>query len=298
MESIKRRWRQFEFVCEEALASITRSWWMSWVVIITMAASLSILGGFWFLSEDLQGLARAVGSKVEITVFLKDEVEPTVVRSAIEQMDGVAQVEIITRDQAWQDLQTEMRSDVRFDNLLDNPLPNTLRVKTKDPSTTTAIAETIAHLDQVEDLKYGKELLAKIHEIAQFTRLLGILITGLLFAATLAVIGNTIRLAVQNRRREIEIMQLVGASEGFVHWPFLLEGIFFGAAGALITSIMLFAWRSFIVTKLQELFPFIPLEVDLMGTFRILGYLAAIGIVIGALGSLVSVTRHMKPRPS
>lgn len=296
MESIKRRWRQFEFVCEEALASITRSFWMSWVVIVTMAVSLSILGGFWLLSEDLNSLAHAVGSKIEIMVFLKDDASPQALTHSIRTMNGVASVELIPRDQAWQQLQTEMKSDIKFDNLLDNPLPNTLRIKMTDPDETPALAEQIAKLDGVEDLKYGRELLAKIQQIANFTQLLGLIITGLLLAATLAVIGNTIRLAVQNRRREIEIMQLVGASEGFIHWPFLLEGMFFGFAGAAITSLVLFAWRAFVVTKLQELFPFIPLVVSPLETLKILGYLCGIGMGIGAVGSLFSVTRHLNPK--
>lgn len=298
MESIKRLWRQFGFICEEALASITRSLWMSWVVIITMAVSLSILGGFWLLSEDLNALARSVGSKIEILVFLKDDAGPNATAALIRQMSDVASVELITREEAWKNLQTEMQSEFRFENLVENPLPNTLRVKMTDPDTTPAVAEQISKLSAVEDLKYGRELLAKIQQIAGFTQLLGLVITGLLLMATLAVIGNTIRLAVQNRRREIEIMQLVGASEGFIHWPFILEGMFFGFAGAAITAAVLFSWRIFVVSKLQELFPFIPLAADPVETLKIVGYLAAIGMGIGAVGSLISVTRNLKRKPS
>lgn len=298
MESIKRRWRQFEFICEEALASITRSMYMSWVVIVTMAVSLSILGGFWLLSEDLNTLARSVGSKIEIMVFLKDDAEPAVATAAVRSIEGVESVDLIRREEAWRQLQAEMKSEFKFENLLDNPLPNTLRVRMSDPDLTPVIAEQIARLSTTEDIKYGRELLAKIQQIASFSQLLGLVVTGLLFMATLAVIGNTIRLAVQNRRREIEIMQLVGASEGFIHWPFLLEGMFFGFAGAGITGIVLFLWRAFIVTRLQELFPFIPLVADPLDTLKILGYLAAIGMGVGAAGSLISVTRHLHPKSS
>lgn len=296
MESIKRRWRQFEFICEEALASVTRSWWMSWVVIITMSVSLSILGGFWLMSEDLNALAASIGSKVEIMVFLKDDANSTSVSNAIRALGGVETVEIITREQGWKTLQEEMNSGMKFDNLLENPLPDALRVKMTDPNDTPGIAEKIALLTGIEEIKYGRELLAKIQQIASFVRLMGLVITGLLLLATLAVIGNTIRLAVQNRRREIEIMQLVGASQGFIHWPFLLEGMFFGLAGALLTGVLLFAWRIFILSKLQSLFPFIPIAINPMETVRVLLYLGIIGMGIGAIGSLISVTQHLKPK--
>jgi cell division transport system permease protein len=139
-------------------------------------------------------------------------------------------------------------------------------------------------------------LLAKIQQVAGFTKFLGIAITALLSVATLAVMGNTIRLTVQNRRREIEIMQLVGASDGFIRWPFLLEGVFFGFVGAVGTGIVLFLWRAFILARIQEMFPFVPMETDLFSTLKILAYLFAIGIGMGVFGSLISVKQYLKPQ--
>lgn len=294
MESIKRYWRQIGFIGEEALASITRSGWMSWVVVMTMAVSLTILGGFWLLSEDLYGLARSVGSKVEIMVFTKDSADAKQMATSIRAMDGVQEVSIITKDEAWATLQQDMKGRVRFDALLENPLPDTLRVKVLDSDDTPEVAAAIATMKGVEDLNWGQSLHAKIQQIATFTRLIGILITGLLMAATFAVIGNTIRLAVQSRRKEIEIMQLVGAGEAFIHSPFLLEGMLFGLSGALLTGGALAGWRVFIISKLQELFPFVMLDASPMAVARVLGYLIAIGVGIGALASWFSVRRHLR----
>jgi cell division protein FtsX len=294
LESIKRFWRQIGFIGEEALASITRSGWMSWVVVMTMAVSLTILGGFWLLSEDLYGLARSVGSKVEIMVFTKDSANPAQMAADIRAMDGVQEVGIIPKDEAWASLQKDMKGRVRFDALLENPLPDTLRVKVLDSDDTPDVAAAIATMSGVEDLNWGQSLHAKIQQIATFTRLIGILITGLLMAATFAVIGNTIRLAVQSRRKEIEIMQLVGAGEAFIHSPFLLEGMLFGLTGALLTGGALAGWRVFIITKLQELFPFVLLDASPLAVVKVLGYLIAIGVGIGALASWFSVRRHLR----
>ena len=280
MESIKRFWRQIGFIGEEALASITRSGWMSWVVVMTMAVSLTILGGFWLLSEDLYGLARSVGSKVEIMVFTKDSANPAQMAADIRAMDGVQEVGIIPKDEAWASLQKDMKGR--------------LRVKVLDSDDTPDVAAAIATMSGVEDLNWGQSLHAKIQQIATFTRLIGILITGLLMAATFAVIGNTIRLAVQSRRKEIEIMQLVGAGEAFIHSPFLLEGMLFGLTGALLTGGALAGWRVFIITKLQELFPFVLLDASPLAVVKVLGYLIAIGVGIGALASWFSVRRHLR----
>ena len=294
MESIKRYWRQIGFIGEEALASITRSGWMSWVVVMTMAVSLTILGGFWLLSDDLYGLARSVGSKVEIMVFAEDSADVTDMAKSIQAMDGVREVSIIPKDEAWTTLQRDMKGRVRFDALLENPLPDTVRVKVVDSEDTPEVAAAISEMKGVEDLNWGQSLHAKIQQIATFIRLIGLLITGLLMAATFAVIGNTIRLAVQSRRKEIEIMQLVGAGEAFIHSPFLLEGMLFGVAGALLTGGALAGWRTFIITKLQELFPFVILNSSPMVVVHMLGYLVAIGVGIGALASWVSVRRHLR----
>ncbi|MEB3298086.1 MAG: permease-like cell division protein FtsX [Candidatus Sericytochromatia bacterium] len=294
MESVRRFWRQVGFVLEEALASISRQGWMSGVVILTMTASLLILGGIWQLSDDLYGLSRAIGGKVEIMTFVRDGGDAARLSSAIRQFPGVTTTVVVTRDEAWAQLQRDMRSELSFENLLDdNPLPDTIRVKVDNPDQVAPVADRIRQLDGVEDINYGRDLLAKLQQIAAFVQAAGAILVGCLLVATLAVTVNTIRLTVQTRRREIEIMQLVGASNGFIHWPFLLEGMLFGALGTLLTSPLLITWRTFVMQRLQELFPFVPLVADPLSTAQLLGNLLLVGVGVGALGSLVSVKRHL-----
>lgn len=294
MESVKRLWRQVGFVAEEAIASITRSGWMSGIVIITMTVSLSILGGIWQLSDDLYGLSRAIGGKVEIMTFVGEDGNAGSLATAIRNIDGVATTEVIPKDRAWQQLQKEMKHHVSFENLLDvNPLPDTVRVKVVDPDQVETVAGKIRGLSGVEDVNYGRDLLAKLQQLSTFVQAAGLIVVGILMVATLAVTGNTIRLTVQARRREIEIMQLVGASAGFIHWPFLLEGMLFGFLGTLLTGGLLVVWRGFVLAKLQMLFPFVPIEVNSLQTVRLVANLLLVGMGVGALGSLVSVKRHL-----
>lgn len=295
MESIKRYLRILGFIAEEAVASLKRSGWMSWVVIGTMAASLTILGGFWMLTDDLNLLAKAIGSKVEIMVFLKDDASIQALESDIRALPGVDSITVVSKDEAWKTLQKDLKTSMRFDNLLEtNPLPNALKIKVVDPKDTPQLADKISVMPGVEELNYGKELLKKIQQAAGFLRFIGIAITALLSVATLAVMSNTIRLTVQNRRREIEIMQLVGASDGFIRWPFLLEGVFFGLAGAVFTGMILAVWRTFFFARLQEMFPFIPIQEGSFSTVKVVGYILAIGVGMGAFGSLFSVKHYLK----
>jgi cell division transport system permease protein len=295
LESIKAFFRIMEFVAQEAMTSMARSAWMSWLVIVTIAVSLSVLGGSWLVVTDLKNISHEIGSQVKLSVFLNTEADAKGVEAAIKEMPNIKLTKIVYKDQAWEQLQNDMKSKMTFDNLLDeNPLPDTVSVETLDPLKTAETAEAIKKLQGVDDVEYAADLLKKLGEIATFLRAAGFTIAGVIGLASLAVIMNTIRLAVMSRKREIEIMHLVGASNSFIAWPFLLEGMLFGLFGTLLTAGALFGWRYFTFSKWQELFPFVPLTLDYMVVVQTIGWLAVIGMGLGAFGSLLSVRKHIR----
>ncbi|MFP5501926.1 MAG: permease-like cell division protein FtsX [Candidatus Sericytochromatia bacterium] len=284
-----------EFVGQEALASMARSAWMSWLVIATIAVSLSILGGVWLFVQDLRNISQQIGGAVPIVVFLSDDADPRNVEAAIQELPNIKGTTLIPKEQAWEEMQQDLKSRMSFNELLNaNPLPNTLRVQTLNPDETAPTAERIKKMQGIEEVNYGGELLAKINEFSATIRTGGLTVSSLLALASLAVIMNTIRLAVMARRREIEIMHLVGASNSFIAWPFLLEGMLFGLFGAALTGIVLLAWRHFTMGKWQELFPFLPMTADYMAMVSVLGGLAVIGMTLGAVGSALSVRKHIR----
>ena len=277
------------------MTSMARSAWMSWLVIATIAVSLSILGGSWLVVQDLRSISHEIGSQVKMSVFLTAEADPKGVEQAIKEMPNIQNIQFIPKDQAWQQLQSDMKAKMTFDNLLDaNPLPDTLVVETLQPEQTPGAAEAIAKLPGVENVEYAADLLKKLGEIGTFLRTAGLTVSGLVGLASLAVIMNTIRLAVMSRKREIEIMHLVGASNSFIAWPFLLEGMLFGLFGTLLTALALFGWRHFTYLKWQELFPFVPMTLDYLVVAQTLGWLALLGMGLGAVGSLLSVRKHIR----
>lgn len=274
---------------------MARSLLMSWLVIMTMAVSLSILGGFWMVVQDLHTVSYQVGGKVPIAVFLSDDADPRGIEAAIRELPEVESVKLIPKDQAWKEMQQDMRARMTFDTLLDtNPLPNSFTVQSRSADFTPAIAERISKMPGVEDIHYGADLLKKISDFSTFIRAAGLAISGLLALASLAVIMNTIRLTVMARRREIEIMHLVGASNAFIAWPFLLEGLLFGLFSSLLTSLLLVGWRYFTLAKWQEMFPFVPLQLDALSLAQVFVVLTLVGMGLGALGSFLSVRKHIQ----
>jgi cell division transport system permease protein len=232
---------------------------------------------------------------VKLSVFLNTEADAKGVEAAIKEMPNIRLTKIVTKDQAWEQLQLDMKSKMSLDNLLDeNPLPDTVSVETIDATKTAEVAAAIKKLPGVEEVEYAADLLKKLSEIGAFLNTGGFTIAGIVGLASLAVIMNTIRLAVMSRKREIEIMHLVGASNSFIAWPFLLEGMLFGLFGTILTAGALFGWRYFTFSKWQELFPFVPMHLDYMIVVQTIGWLAVIGMGLGAFGSLLSVRKHIR----
>jgi cell division transport system permease protein len=274
---------------------MARSAWMSWLVILTIAVSLSILGGFWLVVQDIRQVSHQMGNTVPIMGFCKPDADTRGMEMAAKEIPGVVRVTVITKELAWKQMQEDFKTKMTFNNLLDdNPLPDTLKIETDNPDLTPVVAEKVAKLQGIEEVTYGRELLEKLATFAAFIRTAGLAISGILAVASLAVIMNTIRLAVMARRREIEIMHLVGASNAFIAWPFLLEGMLFGLFGACLTGVILAGWRHFTIQKWQELFPFVHMVPDHMATAQVLTWLALIGMGLGAVGSALSVRKHIQ----
>lgn len=294
MESLKKFWRQFEFTVQEAISNFFRSGWMSGVVITTMVASLSIFGGFWLLLNDFSYFTESIGARLQIVIFLKKEANIDTVSEQVSGIKGVVNVEKISRESAWKDLKRDLEDSIDLGNINnENPLPDTIQINVKGPEHLDYVSESVKQYPEVEEIKYSKELSDYLTDLSRLIRVVGFAITAALSLATLAIIVNTIRLAVNHRKNEIEIMRLVGATNWFIRLPFLLEGIFFGFCSAFFTSIILTVWRTFSVSQVKKLFPFVPVSEDPAIMWRVIIYTMLISIIIGFLGSAFSVHRYL-----
>ncbi|MFN8670549.1 MAG: permease-like cell division protein FtsX [Candidatus Sericytochromatia bacterium] len=295
MESINKYIRQLQFTFNEAYTNFIRSGWMAWIVITTMTASMTVFGAFIMILQDISFMSNSVASRVQIVAFLKQDAMMEKTQAQVSTIEGVTKVEMISKDKAWQELKKELKNSMEFENIKNqNPLPDTLQITIKNPKEIDDVAKRIKNNSDIESVKYNKELADYIIQAARIVRLIGTIITLLFGFATLAIIVNTIRLAVNSRRNEIEIMRLVGATNWFIRLPFLLEGIIFGFVSAILTSILLVVWRTFSLSQIKLFLPFIPIEEQPSFLNDIIMLTVLVSVLVGFSGSAFSVTRYLK----
>ncbi|MGE7272749.1 permease-like cell division protein FtsX [Brevibacillus panacihumi] len=286
----------------EGVKNLGRNGWMSFASISAVAITLLILGVFFILAMNVNYFAQSVEKQVEIRVFLdvlatKENVQQ--VEENIKAIPKVASVTFIPKDEGLKQFKESLGEKAYlFEGLeKDNPLPDAFVVKTTQPQDTSAVAAQIKKLEFVNNLNYGEGTVEKLFAVTGAVRNVGIaFIIGLGFTA-MFLIANTIKLTIVARRREIEIMKLVGATNWFIRWPFFVEGLLMGIAGALIPTIMLTVGyyylldaihSSFEASQLFKLLPLFPL------VNQVALALLAIGAFIGIWGSLVSVRRFLR----
>ena len=162
------------------------------------------------------------------------------------------------------------------------------------PSMVQTAAETIAQFDGVAEAKYGQDVVEHLFDITRLMRVFGLLLMVLLAGATIFIISNTIRLTVFARRKEIAIMKYVGATDWFIRWPFLLEGVVLGCIGGLVAAFALRSFYAAMAAKVYNTLTFFPL----MPQYPFMNYVSAAilvsGMVIGAIGSTISLKRFLK----
>ena len=287
-----------EYFIQEVFHSLRRNNWMTFASIGTVAVSLFVLGVFLILVLNMNRLAGMLESQVQISVYLEDHLtdrEKRQIGYDIESLQGIDTVTYVDREEAKARL-AERLGDQKYllDALSeDNPLPDAFEVTVTTPSVVESAAEAIDSLQGVEEAKYGQDVVEHLFDITRLMRIFGFVLMGLLGGATLFIISNTIRLTVFARRREIAIMKYVGATDWFIRWPFLLEGMIMGFVGALIASVALYKGYNAIQAKIYGTLAFFPMLPSWPTMGWLCGGLVCVGTLIGALGSSISLRKFL-----
>ncbi|MBQ7479507.1 MAG: permease-like cell division protein FtsX [Selenomonadaceae bacterium] len=291
--------RTSEYFIREVLISLRRNNWMSFASVGTVAVSLFVLGVFMLLVLNMNRLASTLESQVQISVYLQDDIKDSVrdkVEKDILEMQGIESVKYVGRDEAMERLK-ERLGDQKY--LLDaleekNPLPDSIEVTVKMPEMVETAANAIVKMNGVEEAKYGQDVVEHLFDITRLMRIFGLALMVLLAGATLFIISNTIRLTVFARRKEIAIMKYVGATDWFIRWPFLLEGMVLGCIGGIIAALALRSFYAAMAAKIYSTLTFFPL----MPQYPFMNYVSAAivvsGMVIGTIGSTISLKRFLK----
>ena len=289
----------FEYFLHETFLSLKRNSWMTFASIGTVAVALFVFGMFLTIVMNTNRMADSLESQVEISVYLKDGLSESKIEDIgdkLREMQGLESVEYISKEKAIDDFKERLGEQSYILTALgsDNPLPNAYKVKARVPSLVATAAKVIRQFDGVEEARYGQDVIQHLFDITRLARIIGISIMAVLVGATLFIIYNTIRLTVFARRREVAIMKYVGATDWFIRWPFIMEGIFLGAVGGLIAAVFLRIAYRFVAKSIVDTLTFFPLIPESPFMY-IIGLVVIIsGIFMGALGSTLSLKRFLK----
>ena len=279
----------------EAFASMRRNGWLSLASVGTVTVSLIILGSSLLLVLNANKLASALESMLEISVFLVNDLDSEQIRQLNEQikfLPGVAEVEFISKEKALEKMQQGIGAD-KLAGLDYNPLPDAFRVKTSEPQQVPRVAGEIAQLAGVEEVRYGQGEVEKLLAITRAIRIAGWTAVVLLGGAAVFLISTTIRVSVFSRRKEINIMKYLGATNWFIRFPFLLEGMFLGLAGACLAAVTVYYGYVLTIKELNALMPFLPVVNQFQEVLSVFACVVGLGLLIGAAGSALSVRRFL-----
>ena len=294
----------------EAIQGFTRNASTAIGSIVTIFLSLLIIGLFMAAGSMLDSLMSSVENEVSITCYIKDDASEKDYKAMMEKIkkyDSVKEVTFTTKDQAIENFKDSMTSNPDIIDSLDgnNPLPASINVELSDSQQVAEVAKKISsdsdfkkicdnESEPSESVKYGQGTVERLFQITNYARIAGIAIVAVLVFIALVFINNTIRLAILARRREIAIMRLVGASNGFIRGPFLMEGALHALIGSLLAIGVIELLKVFAVPQLQNSIKFLNFSVDNSVYAFIYLALVGFGLVIGILGSLLAMRRYLK----
>ncbi|MDN5347759.1 MAG: cell division transport system permease protein [Clostridia bacterium] len=291
--------RTLGYFVRQAWYSMWRNAWLSLAAMASVAVSLFILGAFLLLAFNVENIARTLQSNVEIAVFLKVETprqKAIATGEAIRKLPGVTAVDFIPKEEGLRILSQQLGNEHDLLGALGgvNPLPDLFRVRVSDPAEIQTLAAAIASLPEVEKVNYGQAVVERLLQVIRWLRWLGAGLILMLGLGALFLVILTIRLAIYSRRREISIMKYVGATDWFIRWPFLLEGLFLGLAGAGIAGFFLYAGYNFLVQQVRLALVFVPLVTDASLIQMSIWGLVAGGAFIGIAGTYFSMRRFLR----
>ncbi|MCF1684332.1 permease-like cell division protein FtsX [Tetragenococcus halophilus] len=283
----------------ESLKSLRRNGWMTVSSVTAVTVTLTLLGAFLVIILNTVKLAQDMENNVEVSVYVNyetDEDEKEELKNNLEEIPHVESIDFSSKDEELARVQASYGDSWDlFDQ--DNPLLDVFIVKADDPQYVEDITEEANGMTEyVHDASYGEDLSDKIFSIAQRTRTWGLIGSVVLIIVAIFLISNTIRMTILTRKQEIQIMRLVGAKNGYIRWPFFLEGGWIGLIGSIIPIILMYAGYNKVYELVNPILERSNYSLLQPGSFnwQMSLLLAVIGIVIGSVGSAFSMRRFLK----
>ena len=296
------------FFLSEAFRALRRSAAPSIAAIVTIVVTTLLLGVLVPVLKASEDKAQDVRDQIGLNVYLYDdatEAEIDALGKKLETIPHVQSAEFVSKPEAVEILQGRVKGDLRnsIDELKSNPLPASFSIDLDDPANLNSVASAISSVGPsgepqpispiIEEVKDARQDASKITRVTGAVKIVLIILAVLLLVASLMLVGNTIRLSIYARRREVEVMRLVGATNWFIRWPFIIEGVIVGLAGAVVAVAILWLGKVTVVDPLSENFELVD-SFSTMGFLPLVIILVASAMLVSALGSGITLRRFLR----
>jgi cell division transport system permease protein len=293
---------RFGFFLREATRAMRRSAAPSFAALATVLVTLLVLGVFIPIVQATNGAANSVRSRVEVDVYMKTDATAAAesrVRRELLAVPHVKSLQFVSKATAY--AQQSKIDPAAYRLLGDNPLPDTFHVLPDNPANVLTVQNSLmtggsggGMLDpSIQSVSNKRSDTRKILEVTNLVTITAAALTALLTIASILLIANTIRLSLYSRRREVEVMKLVGATDWFIRWPFVIEGILVGAAGAVLAIAVLAVTKVALLDPLANNWSLIAAPRTISFTALVLVLVGA-GVLVSALGSGISLRRFLR----
>ena len=272
-------------IAMETVYGIKRTGLINIAIVAAMAAILTIFGALFRTSFSLSSFVDKLGSDFQISVYLKPSVDPVYMSSRLREIEHVKKISIITKEQAWED----MNKDIDVSGL-ENPLPDTLHVTVDNPANIVLVCEHIKKVQGIESMSYAQEIAKKLQTITNVFNTVTVFVLIAVAMLTIIIINCTIQLVIQSRKEEIEIMRLMGVSNWYIKIPLILQGAIYGFLGAIISLIPL----NTVQNGLIKLHDFISVQPSELAMNIVVLCLFVMAIFFSAGGSMLSIKKHLQ----
>jgi cell division transport system permease protein len=294
------------FFFQEALRALKRNGAPSLAAIVTTVVTVVLLGMLIPIFQTAQGKSEEVRDQLNVQYALYDDAtkaEIAGLKKSLEGIPHVAEATFISKNEALATLKGELEDKTIVEELHTNPLPNSFEVKADDAANLPAVEDAVfpngpegkpfnSIISNSFDRQHSSE---RIERVTSALKIVLTVITALLILASLMLVGNTIRLSIYTRRREVEVMRLVGATRWFIRWPFMIEGVVVGFIGGLLAILILWLGKITVVDPLSDSFNFLAAQNNsTLGFPALVAILFAASIFVSTIGSGITLRRFLK----
>ena len=294
------------FFFQEALRALKRNGAPSLAAIVTTVVTVVLLGMLIPIFQTAQGKSEEVRDQLNVQYALYDDATKAEIASLKKELEGiphVAEVTFVSKTEALNTLKSELKDKSIVEELHTNPLPNSFEVKADDAANLAAVQEAVypngpqgKSISPIISNPFDRQQSSeKIEQVTSALKVVLTVITALLILASLMLVGNTIRLSIYTRRREVEVMRLVGATRWFIRWPFMIEGVVVGLVGGLLAILILWLGKITVVDPLSDSIGVLAAQNNsTLGFPALIAILFAASIFVSTIGSGVTLRRFLK----